>query len=114
MSSNIIATDLQAKIERPVLAPCHISLGKVYIETNAEKLVSYPVTALEIPGTEETPLIQLNEILEKQTNCSLMLESFYNDNIAIRAAGSSYYLNSSLGSQNISHCIVQNAQEKLG
>lgn len=76
MISNVIATDLEAKIERPVLVPCHISFGIVHHETNAKKLVNYPVTALEIPATEEMLIIQFNAILEKQTNCSLMLESF--------------------------------------
>ncbi len=85
----------------------------VHFETDAEKLVNYPVTALEIPATKETPVIQFNAILEKQTNCSLMLESFYKEYIAIRAAGGPYYLNCSLKSQKISHCIFQNALGKL-
>lgn len=75
--------------------------------------MNYPVTALEIPATKETPVIQFDAILEKQTNCSLMPESFYKEYIAIRAAGGPYYLNCSLKSQKISHCIFQNALGKL-
>lgn len=99
MSSQSIETDLKAKIEPPSLIPCHITLGRVHLETALEELVQYLVTTLSIPATEGTSVIHFNAILQKSTNSCLMLESFYNEFLAIKATEGPYYQKCSSDSQ---------------
>lgn len=96
MSSQSIATDFKAKIESLSLISCYITLSIVHHKTAAEELVKYPVTVLNISATGMTLVIRFNAIVQKSTNSYVMLESFYNEFLAIKATEGPYYQKCSL------------------
>ena len=122
MSSQTITTDLKVEFEPPSLIPCPITLSLVHHEITAEELEKYPVIALTIPATPTTPVVHFNAILQETTTRCLMLESFYNECVANKAAviregpmkvEEPYYQKFSLASRGISHCVFQSALGEL-
>lgn len=122
MSSPATTTDLKIEFEPPSLIPCPITLSLVHLDITAEDLEKYPVVALTIPATPTTPAVKFNALLQETTTRCLMLESFYNECVANKAAGiregpikveEPYYQKFSLASRGISHCVFQSALGEL-
>lgn len=122
MSSKSTTADAKAEFEPPSLIPCPITLSLVHLDITAEELEKYPVIALTIPATSTTPAVHFNALLQETTTRCLMLESFYNECVANKAAvvsegpvklEESYYQKFSLASRGISHCVFQSALAEL-
>lgn len=122
MSSKTTTADVKAESEPPSLIPCPITLSLVHLDITAEELEKYPVIALTIPATTTTPIVHFNALLQETTTRCLMLESFYNECVANKAAvikeepmkvEEPYYQKFSLASRGISHCVFQSALGEL-